>query len=347
MRPQDILTPAAAGLYCAAGDFHIDPVRPVERALITHGHSDHARPGHRHVLATVETLDMMRLRYGENFAGSTQAISYGETIQLGDVTATFHPAGHVLGSAQIAVTRGKTRIVASGDYKDAPDPTCTPFEIVPCDVFITEATFGLPVFRHGDAAGEIAKLLSSVALFPERAHLVGAYSLGKAQRVIALIRAADYDAPIYLHGAMEKITHYYQTRGIALGDLRPAKGMKKADLAGTITLAPPSAITDIWTRRFPDPVAAFASGWMRVRARARQKGIELPLVISDHADWDGLCATIAATGAGEIWVTHGQEDALVHWCESKGLKARPLAIVGYGDEDEGIDDALPAESAIP
>jgi putative mRNA 3-end processing factor len=345
MRPQDILMPVAAGLCCKPGGFHIDPVRPVERALITHGHSDHARPGHGAVLATQETLDMMRLRYGDDFARSTQAIAYGETVELGDVSVTFHPAGHVLGSAQIAVTSGKTRIVASGDYKDTPDPTCTPFEVVPCDVFITEATFGLPVFRHGNAAGEISKLLASVALFPERAHLVGAYSLGKAQRVIALIRAAGYDAPIYLHGAMEKMTRYYESRGVMLGELKPAKGMKKADLAGTITLAPPSAITDIWTRRFPDPVAAFASGWMRVRARARQKGIELPLVISDHADWDGLCATIEATGAGEIWVTHGQEDALVHWCQSKGLKARPLDLVGYGDEDE--EGALADEASSP
>ena len=317
MRPQDILMPVAAGLCCKPGGFHIDPVRPVERAVITHGHSDHARPGHGAVLATQETLDMMRLRYGDNFAGSTQAIAYGEELRLGDVRIKFHPAGHVLGSAQIAVSCKDTCIVASGDYKDAPDPTCAPFEVVPCDVFITEATFGLPVFRHGDAADEVRKLLASVALFPERAHLVGAYSLGKAQRVIALIRAAGYDAPIYLHGAMEKITRYYESRGVALGDLRPVKGMKKADLAGTITLAPPSATSDIWTRRFPDPVTAFASGWMRVRARARQRGVELPLVISDHADWDGLTATIDATGAGEIWVTHGQEDALVHWCKTR------------------------------
>lgn len=334
MRPQDILTPVASGLCCKPGGFHIDPVRPVERAVITHGHSDHARAGHGAVLATQETLDMMRLRYGENFAGSTQAIRYGEEIRLGDVTVKCHPAGHVLGSAQIAVTCRDTRIVASGDYKDAPDPTCPPFELVPCDVFITEATFGLPVFRHGDAADEVKKLLASVALFPERAHLVGAYSLGKAQRVIALLRQAGYDAPIYLHGAMEKITGYYQSRGIELGELRSVKGMKKAALAGTITLAPPSATTDLWTRRFPDPVTAFASGWMRVRARARQRGVELPLVISDHADWDGLTATIGATGASEIWVTHGQEDALVHWCQGKGLKARPLDLVGYGDEEE-------------
>ena len=334
MRPQDILLPAAAGLCCKPGGFHIDPVRPVERAVITHGHSDHARAGHGAVLATQETLDMMRLRYGENFAGSTQAIRYGEEIQLGDVSVKFHPAGHVLGSAQIAVTCKDTCIVASGDYKDARDPTCTPFELVPCDVFITEATFGLPVFRHGDAADEVKKLLASVALFPERAHLVGAYSLGKAQRVIALLRQAGYDAPIYLHDAMETITHYYQSRGIALGDLRPVMGVKKAALAGTITLAPPSATSDIWTRRFPDPVTAFASGWMRVRARARQRGVQLPLVFSDHADWDGLTATIAATGARAIWVTHGQEDALVHWCQSRGLRAQPLDLVGYGDEEE-------------
>ena len=344
MRPQDILIPVPSGLCCKPGAFHIDPIRPVDRAVITHGHSDHARPGHGHVLATQETLDMMRLRYGENFAGSTQAIAYGETLKIGDVTVKCYPAGHVLGSAQMAVTCEDICIVASGDYKDAYDPTCTPFEVVPCDVFITEATFGLPVFRHGDAALEVKKLLASVALFPERAHLVGAYSLGKAQRVIKLIRMAGYDAPIYLHGAMEKITRYYESRGIDLGDLRMAKGVKKADLAGTITLAPPSATTDVWTRRFPDPVTAFASGWMTVRARARQRGVELPLIVSDHADWDGLCATIGATGAGEIWVTHGQEDALVHWCQTKGLTARPLALVGYGDEEE--EEALPpGESA--
>jgi putative mRNA 3-end processing factor len=334
MRPQDILMPDAAGLCCKLGGFHIDPVRPVERAVITHGHSDHARPGHGAVLATQETLDMMRLRYGDNFARSTQATAYGETITLGDVTIKFHPAGHVLGSAQIAVSCKGVRIVASGDYKDTPDPTCAPFETVRCDVFITEATFGLPVFRHGEAGNEIRKLLASVALFPERAHLVGAYSLGKAQRVVALLRLAGYDAPIYLHGAMEGTTRYYQSRGVTLGELRLVRDMKKADLAGTITLAPPSATSDIWTRRFPDPVTAFASGWMRVRARARQRGVELPLVISDHADWDGLTATIDASGAGEIWVTHGQEDALVHWCKQKGLTARPLDLVGYGEEDE-------------
>ena len=214
MRPEELLAPTPSGVCCKPGNFFIDPTRPVDKAVITHGHSDHARPGHGAVLATQETLDMMRLRYGDNFAGTTQAVRYGETLTLGSAAVTFHPAGHVLGSAQVAVECKGMRIVASGDYKDKPDPTCAPFELQRCDVFITEATFGLPVFRHGDADAEIKKLLHSVKLFPERAHLVGAYSLGKAQRVIALLRRQGYDKPIYLHGAMEKITRYYENRGI-------------------------------------------------------------------------------------------------------------------------------------
>src|SRR6202166_1287575 len=345
MRPEDILVPTPAGVHCKLGAFHIDPTRPVERALITHAHSDHARAGHGAALATPETLGLMRLRYGDNFAGTTQVAAYGESIELGGVTVTFHPAGHVLGSAQIAVAANGLRIVASGDYKNVPDPTCAPFELVPCDVFITEATFALPVFRHGDPDGEIAKLMRSVALFPERAHLVGAYALGKAQRVIALIRKAGYERPIYLHGALESITRYYQSRGIALGELRGARDAGKAELAGAIVLCPPSALNELWSRRFPDPVTAFASGWMRVRARGRQRGIALPLVISDHADWDGLTATIAATGAAEVWVTHGQEEALVYFSVTHGLKARPLALVGYGEEDEADGAAEPGGPA--
>jgi putative mRNA 3-end processing factor len=333
MRPEDLLTPTPAGLFCPRGGFHIDPTRAVDKAIITHGHSDHARPGHGAVLATQETLDLMRLRYGESFARATQVLRYGEGIAVDGVRVELHPAGHVLGSAQIVVAANGTRIVASGDYKDVVDPTCAPFELVPCDVFITEATFGLPVFRHPDPRAEVAKLLQSVALFPERAHLIGAYSLGKAQRVIALIREAGYPHPIYLHGALEAITRYYAER-IGLGEIRLVRGAKKAELAGAIALAPPSMLKDVWTRRFPDPVTAFASGWMRIRARARQHGVELPLVISDHADWNGLTATVAATGASEVWVTHGAEEALVRWCELHGLHARPLHMVGYGDEDE-------------
>jgi DNA ligase-associated putative exonuclease len=193
MRPSDLLQPRPEGLYCPPGDFFIDPVRPVERALITHGHSDHARAGHAHVLATRQTLDIMALRYGENFARSQQAAALGEKIDAGGVTVTFHPAGHVLGSAQIAVEKGGLRIVASGDYKRTRDATCAPFELVPCDVFITEATFALPVFRHPPPQEEIARLLKSMAQFPERSHLVGAYALGKAQRVMKELRQAGYD----------------------------------------------------------------------------------------------------------------------------------------------------------
>ena len=338
MRPEELLTPTPAGLCCPPGSFHIDPLRPVARALITHGHSDHARPGHGAVLATAETLDLMRLRYGENFAGSVQVIRYGEPLGLDGVTVSFHPAGHVLGSAQILVEANGLRIVASGDYKDAADPTCAPFEPVRCDVFITEATFGLPVFRHGDPEAEIAKALRSLALFPERTHMIGAYSLGKAQRVIALLRAAGYERPIYLHGAVEAITRYYARR-TDLGELALARdaGRDTRTFAGAIVICPPAALNDRWSRRFGDPVTAFASGWMRIRARARQRGVELPLVISDHADWDGLTAVIAATGAPEIWVTHGADDALVHWCRTRGLDARPLRMVGYGDE-EGAEE---------
>ena len=342
MRAQELLTSTPAGLYCEAGAFHIDPPAPVARALITHAHADHARPGHGAVLATAETLDLMRLRFGEDFTQTAQAARYGETIRIDGINVTFHPAGHVLGSAQIAIEAQGTRVVVSGDYKNVPDPTCAPFVPLACDVFVTEATFGLPVFRHGDPKTEIGKLLESVALFPERAHIVGAYPLGKGQRIIALLRQAGYDQPIYIHGALEAIARYYTGRGIALGDVRLVREAKKVELAGAIAIAPPLALKDVWTRRFPDPVKAFASGRMRVRARARQLGIELPLVISDHADWDGLTTTIAATGAPEIWVTHGEADALVHWCQRAGRSARPLHLM-YGEED----DAENAEPANP
>jgi putative mRNA 3-end processing factor len=336
MRAQDILLPRPEGLYCPPGDFFIDPVRPVDRALITHGHSDHARSGHGHVLATRRTLDIMALRYGADFAGSSQAIGFGETLAIKDSTVHFHPAGHVLGSAQIAVEAGGKRIVASGDYKRRADPTSEEFEVVPCDVFITEATFGLPVFRHPHAADEVARLLKSMRQFPERAHLVGAYALGKAQRVIRLVRDAGYDEPIYIHGALAKLCDYYQSEGIDLGELRPAtiENGSKQGFAGALVVGPPSAFADRWARRFPDPVSCFASGWMRIRQRVKQRGVELPLIVSDHCDWDELVETIEDTSASEVWVTHGREEALVRWCEMSGIKAQPLHLVGYEDEGD-------------
>ncbi len=331
-----MLIPRAEGLYCPPGDFFIDPVRPVARALITHGHSDHARPGHAHVLATRQTLDIMALRLGRNHAGRTQAIEFGHVVDLNGVRVTFHPAGHVLGSAQVAVEKDGLRIVASGDYKRRQDTTAQAFEPIECDVFITEATFALPVFRHPNDKAEITRLMKSVSQFPDRAHLVGAYALGKAQRVIRLIREAGYVEPIYIHGALQKLCDYYEDEGIDLGDLRPAtidRG-SKAQFAGAIVVGTPSAFADRWARRFPDPIAAFASGWMRIRQRVKQRGVELPLIISDHADWDELTDTIRDTRAGEVWVTHGREEALVRWCELNGIEARPLHLVGYEDEAE-------------
>jgi putative mRNA 3-end processing factor len=276
----------------------------------------------------------MATRYGEDFCASRQVAKIGRPIDLGGVTVTFQPAGHVLGSAQIVFEAGGLRIIASGDYKRGPDPTCAPFEPVRCDVFISEATFGLPVFRHPDARHEVEKLIASVAMFPDRAHLVGAYALGKAQRVIALLRQAGHDDPIYLHGAMEKLTRLYESCGIALGDVRLVRTEDRNALAGRIILCPPGALSDLWSRKLPDPVSAYASGWMRIRARARQSGVELPLVISDHADWPDLQRTILETACSELWVTHGQEDALVHWAKGVGLAACPLHMVGYGEEEE-------------
>ncbi len=336
------LTPA--GLYCAAGDFFIDPLRPVRRALITHGHSDHARAGHGEVLATRETLEIMSIRLGPGFAGASQKIAYGERLRLGGIDVSFHPAGHVLGSAQVRMANKEGVVVASGDYKREADPTCAAFEPLPCDVFITEATFGLPVFRHSQTAAEIAKLLASQRLFPERTHLVGAYALGKAQRVIALLRAAGYDRPIYLHGAMERLTAFYKAQGIDLGEMRSVAASKGERLAGEIVICPPGSLQDLWSRKFADPVAAMASGWMRVRARARQRGVELPLVISDHADWDGLTATINETGCQTLLVTHGEAEALVHWARGQGLEADALHLLGYGDE--GADAPAAVETSV-
>jgi putative mRNA 3-end processing factor len=336
MRPEDLLCPSPKGLYCPAGDFHIDPVVPVDRALITHGHSDHARAGHGSVMATRETLDIMAIRYGPDFTGRKQAAAFGETVNINGVSITLKPAGHVLGSAQICVEQNGLRIVASGDYKRLPDPTAEFFEPIPCDVFITEATFGLPVFRHPAPGGEIARLFASIRDFPDRAHLIGVYALGKAQRVIRLIRDNGWEKPIYIHGSLKSLCDYYETRGIALGDLRPATvdAGDKGDYAGEIVLGPPSAFNSPWVRRFPDPLIAFASGWMQIRQRMKQRGVELPLVISDHCDWDELTQTIRDTGASQVWVTHGREEALVRWCELNQLRARPLHLVGYEDEVE-------------
>ena len=333
IKPESLLRPSPAGLYCPPGDFYVDPTRPVDRAVITHGHADHARAGHGVVVATPQTLAIMAQRYGADFAETVLPAPYGVPILRDGVEVTLVPAGHVLGSAQAVVAWKGLTMVVSGDYKRRSDPTCAAFEPVPCDVFITEATFGLPVFRHPPAEQEVARLLRSVMQFPDRSHLVGAYALGKAQRVIALLRQAGWDKTIYVHGALEKLNRLFQDHGVDLGPLAPATTGSKADFAGAIIVAPPSALQDRWSRRFPDPIGAFASGWMQVRARARQRGIELPLVISDHADWDELTQTVEDLRPGELWITHGREEGLMRWCELNAVKARALTMVGYDDED--------------
>jgi len=333
--PETWLKVLPEGLFCEPGGFFIDPLRPVDRAIVTHGHSDHARPGNRAVLATEQTLAIMRARLGAGVGGSLQALDWHQSLTLGDVRVWLSPAGHVLGSAQVAMEYRGTRAVVSGDYKRTPDPTCAGFEPVPCDVFVTEATFALPVFVHPKPEHEIARLLDSVALFPERTHVVGCYALGKCQRLIALLRQAGWDKPIFLHGALAAMCDVYRDCGVSLGDLRPATAAAKAALVGAIVLAPPSAISDRWARRLEDPVAALASGWMRVRQRAKSRGVELPLVISDHADWNELLATLQDVGAPEVWVTHGREEALIHAAAGLGIRGRALRLVGYDEEGEG------------
>ena len=325
------IEPFPEGIYVRPADAWVDPSQPKPRALITHGHADHARGGHGAVWATPETLAIMDVRYGQQNANP---VAYGESLTIGEVEVSFVPAGHVLGSAQIVLDYKGERVVVSGDYKRRADPTCAGFVVVPCDIFITEATFGLPVFHHPDTGGEIDRLLARLAAEPERCVLVGAYALGKAQRVIAELRGRGHEAPIYYHGAMERLCRLYEDLGVPLGDLRPATGASKDELRGRVVICPPGALNDRWSRRLPDPVTAMASGWMRIRQRARQRNVELPLVISDHADWDELTQTIRDVAPKEVWITHGREDALMHWCMTHQVKARELNLVGYEDEDD-------------
>ena len=326
------IEPFPEGIYVKPADAWVDPSQPKARALVTHGHSDHARGGHAQVWATPETLAIMECRYGPQPGGC--AVQYGEVIRVGAVDVSFVPAGHVLGSAQIVLEHAGERIVVSGDYKRREDPTCLPFEPVPCDIFVTEATFGLPVFRHPDTRAEIDRLLARLHENPERCVLVGAYALGKAQRLMMELRRRGYEDPIYIHGALQRLCDLYREHGVDLGEIRPATGVAKAELKGKIVVAPPGALNDRWSRRLPDPITAMASGWMRIRQRARQRNVELPLIVSDHADWDELTATIQELAPREVWITHGREDALMHWCMTRQIKARELNLVGREDEDD-------------
>ncbi len=335
IRPEHLLHPTPQGLYCPPGDFYIDPSRKTDRAVITHGHADHARSGHGAVLATAETLDMMADRYGQKFTGKRQVAQLGETTVINGVSVRLIPAGHVLGSAQAVVEYNGLKMICTGDYKRRFDPTCAPFELERCHVFITEATFALPIFNHPKASDEVAKLLQSITDLPGRSHFVGAYSLGKAQRVIALLRDAGYHDPILIHPSMDALCRTYERHGVCLGKLEVLTETSHAgaNLIGRLMVGPPQTLNADIQRRLDTPIVAFASGWMRVRSRAKASGVELPLIISDHADWTELTETALEVNPDELWITHGRADALVRWAELKGKQAKPLNLVGCEDEN--------------
>jgi putative mRNA 3-end processing factor len=322
------------GLYIRPADIFIDPIRPVKSAIVTHGHSDHAKPGHGNVYATPETLAIMKCRYGNNFAEKSTETTLRRCVELpGGVVMTLLPAGHILGSAQITLVYRNEVATISGDFKRSPDPTCESFEVQKSDIFITEATFALPVFNHPPIEKELGRLLQSLEEFSDRCHLVGAYALGKCQRVMATLRNMGYKDTIYLHGAQVKLVELYEQLGVDLGVWRRVSELDDVRcLSGKIVLAPPSALADRWSQKLPNVMACMASGWMQIRARAKQKRAELPLVISDHADWTELLKTIEQVSPKQLWVTHGREEALVHKARQTGIDAMALNLLGYEDD---------------
>ena len=332
MKINEWMTVRKSGLYCVPGDFYVDALRPVSRCVITHAHADHARSGHDTVWCTKHTADIMQIRYGENCFAHVHTLAYGQAISISDVTVTLYSAGHILGSAQVLLEYQGVRLLITGDFKRQLDPTCEPFQVVACDYLITEATFGLPVFHHPPIEHELTKLLTSLQNNQDATHLLGCYALGKAQRVIMGLRSLGYNEIIYYHGAMHKLCQYYAQCGFALGPLEPVGRRDKKTLQGALVLAPPSALTDKWSQGFVNKIIAMASGWLSIRARSRQRRVECPLVVSDHADWDDLLATIQAINPQHVFVTHGREDALVYQCKELGFTASALHILR--DEEE-------------
>ena len=321
-------------LYISPINTYIDPSKPVENAIITHGHADHAKPGHKNVLATKETINIMKIRYGENCAQNFQELKLNKSLKIDDVEITFYPAGHILGSVQVLAEYKGEKINFTGDYKTKNDKTCENFEPVRCHTLVTEATFGLPVFQHPNEHNEIKKLLRSLELFPNRPHIVGVYALGKAQRIIGLLRQQKYDKEVFIHGALEKLCNYYVEEKIFLGKLLKTNLKDKKEYQGQIILAPPSAIKNVWSRKFEDPIICQASGWMSIKQRAKQSLVELPLIISDHADWNELTQYIKLTGAENVYVTHGREEAIVHWCKMNKINGLALSLSGREDEED-------------
>ncbi|MBA6143427.1 MULTISPECIES: ligase-associated DNA damage response exonuclease [Pseudomonas] len=329
----DLVIARPEGLYCPPGDFYIDPWRPVDRAVITHGHGDHARTGNGHYLTASSGAGILRSRLGQHI--DLQTLPYGERLQHHGVTLSLHPAGHVLGSAQVRLEYQGEVWVASGDYKVEPDGTCTPFEPVPCHTFITESTFGLPIYRWPSQSEIFAGINAWWRANCElgKASVLFCYAFGKAQRILHGLDASI--GPILVHGAVEPLNRVYREAGVHLPDTRYAGDIARNDpmLRRALVLAPPSAGGSSWMRRFGDYSDAFASGWMLLRGTRRRRGVDRGFVLSDHADWPGLLWAISQTGAERVMVTHGSVNVLVRYLNEQGLDARAF-VTEYGDEDD-------------
>ena len=344
MPPADLIVQRPEGLYCPPGDFYIDPWRPVDRAVITHAHADHARRGHAAYLAAASAEGVLRARLGEI---TLQTLRYGEVVDHFGVRLSLHPAGHVLGSAQVRLEHGGRVWVASGDYfvsgadADAREdnPTCAPFEPVRCDCFITESTFGLPIYRWApqrELFADIDRWWSANAE-AGRASLLMGYSFGKAQRILAGVDSSI--GPIFVHGAVEPLNRAYRAAGVALPETRLVSEVSdKAGFKRALVIAPPSVQNSAWTQRLGDFSDAFASGWMQLRGARRRRAVDRGFVLSDHADWPGLQRAIAATGAQRVIVTHGYESVMVRWLAEQGLEAGSFN-TEYGDEQEAGEEA--------
>ncbi|MBW4485307.1 MAG: ligase-associated DNA damage response exonuclease [Tildeniella torsiva UHER 1998/13D] len=327
-----LITVRPEGLYCEKGDFYIDPWRPVETALITHAHSDHARSGSTQYIATAQSEGILRRRLGEDI--QLQGVTYGDKFKLGETWVSFHSAGHVLGSAQIRVEHRDEVWVVSGDYKRGADPSCAPFEVVPCDTFITEATFGLPIYRWESGAETARQIYDWWQGDSERPSILFCYAFGKAQRVLSELTKLT-DRPVYVHGAVHVLTEIYRQQGVAMvPTICTSEMLRTHKFTGDLVLAPPSGHRSSWMKRFKHPQTAFASGWMAVRGARRRRGYERGFVLSDHADWPGLIQTVKDTGAKTVYVTHGQSDVVSRYLqESLDLEAMPLDTLFEGEGD--------------
>ena len=331
MRSSDLVVATPSGLFCTAGDFYIDPWRPVARAVITHGHGDHARMGMGEYFTSQAGLPVLRWRLGEQIY---HVHDFGETFTVGDARVSFHSAGHVLGSAQVRIEVGGEVWVASGDYKRQPDPTCAPFEVVRCDTFITEATFGLPLYRWQDTTEIARDIVAWRDACAERgeAAILYCYALGKAQRILAELGTVT-DRPAFTHGAIENGVQVYKSADIPmLATIPVGEQARGAEFAGELILAPPSAAGSSWLRRFRKAQHGFASGWMRIRGNRRRRNVDRGFVVSDHADWPALLQTVRETGAKRIIATHGNTDALVRVLNDEGIATETFS-TQFGEDD--------------